>query len=196
MPGVEVEAEEAERRGVAAVEAAGHPGGVEEDVLADEDQADRGDAEVDPAQPARQGARQRADRPGQQDGEDQGQQGRQAEAGGRLDAEPLVPGEVAVAVRADGQEERVGQRQLAGDAGQDGQPDRADDRRHGEQAGLLPELAQLVGRQQQQGPHHHEGDLGAVAAGGVRHASAPACRTGRPAGPAARRPSRCRARRR
>ena len=103
---------------VAAVEAAGDAGGVEEDVLADEDEADRGEAEVDAAQPAGDRAEQRAGQPGERDGADHRERRRQAEAA-RLRSvsagSGLLAGEVAVAVRADRDEERVRERELAGD---------------------------------------------------------------------------------
>ena len=61
-------------------------------------------------------AEQRAGEPGQADRDDQREQRRQPEAGRRVDAELVLAGEVRVAVGADGDEERVRERQLAGDA--------------------------------------------------------------------------------
>ena len=74
--------------GVAAVEAAGQPGRVEQDVLADEHQADRGDAEVDAAQAAGDRAVERARQARERDREHEREQRREPEARGRADAEP------------------------------------------------------------------------------------------------------------
>src|SRR4029450_8517427 len=86
----EAEAEDVERLGVAAVEAAGDTLRVEQDVLADEDEADRGQAEVDTAQPARDRAEQRAEQAGEQDGADYRQPSRQPEHRGGVQRAGLL----------------------------------------------------------------------------------------------------------
>ena len=67
---------------------------------------------------------------------------------------PPLAREVAVAVGADGGEERVGERELPGGAGEDRQADRADRRRHREQAGLQPERLEVEREQQRDDPQH------------------------------------------
>jgi hypothetical protein len=140
------EAEQAERRHRDPGVAAGDPGGVLEDVLAEEHEPERSEPEVDPLHAAGDRTEQRAREPGQQHGRDQREHGRD------------VLGQVAVAVRADGDEERVGERQLAGDADQQRQPDRGHHRRHREQRRLEPEALQV---ERQGGQHHDRRDRGA-----------------------------------
>ena len=189
----ELEARDAERRRVAPVEAAGHPGRVEQDVLADEDEADRGDAEVDAAEPPGDRAVERAGQPGQRDGQDQRDDGRQAEPAGRADADAVAAGEVAVPVGADGGEERMGERQLARGPGEDVQADRADHRGHREQPRLQPERLEEERDQQRDDPEGHDHQAPGTDQAGepLRHGSAPSCRTGPRVAPAGRAPSRC-----
>ncbi len=148
----EAEAEQAEGRHGDAAVAAGDPGRVLQHVLAEEDQPQAREPEVDPPHPPADRAEQRTGQPRQQHGADQRQQRRQPEARGPVNAGHLLPGEEAVAVGADGDEERVGERELARGPDQDREPDRRDDRRHGEQPRLQPEALEV---DRQRGEHHH-----------------------------------------
>jgi hypothetical protein len=166
----EREAEQAHRRRVAAVEPAGDPLRVEEDVLADEDEPERGEPEVDPAQPPGDGAEQRAGEPGREDRPDGRQDGRQAGAArrARQPRRGRLAREVAVAVGPDGDVERVGERQLAGHAHQQREPDRADRRRHREQPGLQPEALGVERQPQKKAPQRDDRDPAGEPAA-VRH---------------------------
>ena len=149
-----------------------------EHVLADEDQAERGDAEVDAAQPGRDRAEQQAGEAGQQHAHDHADAAaaspsplevRDADAAG-------LPGDVDVGDRADGEEEGVREGQLAGRPDQQVQPDGADDRRaHGE-AGAQPELLD-VERQHEQ--HDAAGRPRAASGSHVRPAGARRAARGR-----------------
>src|SRR2546426_9041796 len=108
----EVKAEQAEWRRVAAAVAARDRRRVPQDVLADEDQTYRRKAQVDPFQPAGYRAERRPRQAGKRDGCDRREERRPAEPGRGLDRPErrCGPREVAVAVGADRDEERVGQR--------------------------------------------------------------------------------------
>ena len=165
----EAEAEEAEGLDRDALVAARDRGGVLEDVLAEEDEAERREAEVDAAHAAGDRAEGRAREAGEADGGEQRQRRRDA-----------TLGQVRVAVGADGDEERVPERELAGDPDQQREPDRGDHRRHREQRGLQPEALE-VERQRRQ----HDDDRGGDAAR-PKHGSPRASRRARTAAPAAR----------
>src|SRR5664280_621035 len=110
----EAEPEQAEWLGVAPVEAAGFRAQhVDQQVLAEEDQPDGGDAQVDAAESAGDRAEQQPGQPGEQYGEHRRDRRRQTEAGQLQQSRGRAgTGEVAVAVSTDGEEEAVGQRQL------------------------------------------------------------------------------------
>ena len=120
------------------------------DVLADEHQPERRDAEVDAAQPGGDRAEQQPGQPG-----DAGRPATMPSSGGQprppcfSTPPPGAAGDERVGDRADRQEEGVRQGQLAGRADQDVQPDRADDRAEHGEAGAQPELVD-VQRQGQQ----------------------------------------------
>ena len=103
---------------------AGEVAPLAEDVLADEDQPQGDDREVEPAQPGRQ----RGDDDAGQRGDQAGRRQPHQDVG---DAEAdratvRVTGDRGGGVGADAQEERVAERDLAGEAGDDVQPERAD----------------------------------------------------------------------
>jgi hypothetical protein len=135
----EREAEQLEWRDVAAVEAPGDGGGVVHDVLAQEHEPQRSQAEVDAAQPSGDGTEQCARGAGQCHRTGRGQWRRQAEA---ADLAVVRAGQECVAERAHRHEERVPEGELAGHTDQQGQADRADRGRHREEAGLQPEAGQ------------------------------------------------------
>ena len=83
---VEAEPGDRERRDVAAVEAAGDRLGVDQHVLAEEDQPERGDAEVDAPQAGGDRAEQQARHAGGGDGQGDGDERRQAPADRVADA--------------------------------------------------------------------------------------------------------------
>jgi hypothetical protein len=114
--------------------------------------------EVDAAQAAGDRAEQRAREAREPDRAEHGQPRRQAEPVGLAGERRVgrLAGQVAVRVGADRHEERVRERQLAGDADQQREPDRRDRGRHREQAGLQPEAREEVRHDQQddQGADH------------------------------------------
>ncbi len=180
----EGEAAEGERGHGAAVEAPGDRLGGEQDVVAEEDQGEGGDAQVDALDPAGDGTEQPAGEPRHQHREGNGDDGRQPRS--------RVAGQPGVAVRADGEEEGVAEGELSRGAAEQGQADGADGRRHREQADAQPEGVQVERRQAQQ---HGDREQGGAAAGEergdpVRHGPLPSRRTARwavPGAPAASR---------
>ena len=110
-------------------------------MLAEEHEAQRGEAEVDAAHAAGDRAEQRAGEAGQRDRADQREQRREPQPGRPVRARHVLAGQERVAVGADRDEERVAEGQLAGEADEQRQPDRGDDRRHREQPGLQPEAS-------------------------------------------------------
>jgi hypothetical protein len=89
----EREAEQRELRRRAAVEATGHRRPGVDDVDADEDQSQRGDTEVDAAQPRRDRAEDEPGQPGEQDADDHADDRRQAQSlqCGRVPSPPDSP---------------------------------------------------------------------------------------------------------
>jgi hypothetical protein len=167
----EAEAEQAHRLRVAAVEAAGDALRVEQDVLTDEHEPERRQAEVDAAQPPGDRAEQRARHAGDDDGADRGEHRRQPESARRVrdPRQRRLTGEVAVAVGADGDVERVGERELAGDADEQREPDRADRRRHREQPGLQPESLGVLREPEQERDEAEHRDAPDQPAARLRH---------------------------
>ena len=105
------------------------------------------------------------------DGDRAGQREQRRQPEPAADATPghrVATGEIAVAVGADRDEERVPERELAGHADQQGQADRPDRRRHREQPGLQPEALEVERRH---GDHDRRQDGGSDA---LRHGSPPA----------------------
>ena len=200
---VDGEAEQLERRHVAAVEAAGERLGVEQHVLAEEDEAERGDAEVDAAQPGRDRAEDEPGHSGGHDREHDGDERREAQAGLRAHADVAgLRREVRVAVGADGEEEGVGEGELAGLADEEVEAEGGDHGGEGEHADLEPEGVEVEGRDEGAADEEESGDevrAQVDAAGGahrrhvggegeLRHASPPSCRTARSGGRGGRRP--------
>lgn len=176
---VEGEPADGERGHGAAVEAAGDRLGGEQDVVAEEDQGEGGDAQVDALDPAGDGTEQPAGQARHQHREGHGEGGRQARS--------RVAGQPGVAVRADGEEEGVAEGELSRGAAEQGETDGADRGRHGEQADAQPERVEVERRQAQ---HHGDDEQGGAAAGEergdpVRHGPLPSRRTARWAAPGA-----------
>ncbi len=211
--GVEPKTRQREGGYASAVGGTGQRLGVEQYVLPDEDQAEGGDPEIDPAQPGRDRAEQQPGHTGQQH-RGQGRDGwwqREAETVGTGGAG--AAGENGVAVGADRDEEGMPERQLAGLAEKEGKAERRDGAGEGEQAKLQPEPVGIQrDRQRDEHSREHGHDCDGTArvrprcgrgrpcagdgrrigdtkgATRVRHGAAPACRTGRTAEPAAPRP--------